>query len=117
VLFPSAYLTLAVSRVYNVSTNQTIQMPNTETQTERIQLRASASEKRLLQEAADTSKKTLSEFILVASITEAEIALSQRSRFVLDSNRWSKFIELLERPAAAKPALKKLLSRPSALER
>jgi len=92
-------------------------MTNTETQTERIQLRTSPSEKRLLQEAADTSKKTLSEFILVASVTEAEIALSQRSRFVLDSDRWSKFIEMLERPVTAKPALRKLLSRPSALER
>ena len=89
----------------------------TETQNERIQLRASASEKRLLQQAADTAKKTLSEFILNASITEAEIALSQRTRFVLDSDRWQQFIEILERPVSSKPALKKLLSRPSALER
>jgi uncharacterized protein (DUF1778 family) len=90
---------------------------NTETQTERIQLRASTSEKRLLQEAANSSKKTLSEFILGASITEAEISLSQRTRFVLDSDRWTKFIDLLERPVQEKPALKKLLTRPSVLER
>jgi uncharacterized protein (DUF1778 family) len=91
--------------------------PKIKTQTERIQLRASTSEKRLLQEAANTSKKTLSEFILGASITEAEIALSQRTRFVLDSDRWTKFIDLLERPVTAKPALKKLLTQPSVLER
>jgi uncharacterized protein (DUF1778 family) len=90
---------------------------NTETQTERIQLRASTSEKRLLQEAANSLKKTLSEFILGASITEAEISLSQRTRFVLDSDRWTKFIDLLERPVQEKPALKKLLTRPSVLER
>ena len=88
-----------------------------ETQTERIQLRASPSEKRLLQEAANTLKKTLSEFILIASVTEAEIALSERTRFVLDSDRWSKFIELLERPVTARPALKELLTEPSVLER
>jgi uncharacterized protein (DUF1778 family) len=92
-------------------------MNTTETQTERIQLRASRSEKRLLQEAANTSKKTLSEFILGASITEAEIALSARTRFVLDSERWSKFIDLLERPVTDKPALRKLLTQPSVLER
>jgi uncharacterized protein (DUF1778 family) len=89
----------------------------TETQNERIQLRASEGEKRLLQQAADTAKKTLSEFILNASITEAEIALSQRTRFILDSDRWQQFIETLERPVTSKPALKKLLRRPSALER
>ena len=92
-------------------------MTTTEVHNERIQLRASASEKRLLQQAADTAKKTLSEFILSASVTEAEIALSQRTRFVLDSDRWQKFIETLERPVTSKPALKKLLSQPSALER
>lgn len=84
---------------------------------ERIQLRASASEKRLLQEAADIEQKTLSEFILTASVTEAEIALSARTRFVLDSDRWTKFMQVLERPVSSKPALKKLLSQPSVLER
>jgi uncharacterized protein (DUF1778 family) len=91
---------------------------NKETQTERIQLRASTSEKRLLQEAANSSKKTLSEFILDASMVEAEIALSQQTVFLLDSERWTKFIELLERPVTtAKPALKKLLTEPGILER
>jgi len=90
---------------------------STENQTERIQLRASTSEKRLLQEAANSSKKTLSEFILEASTVEAEIRLADRTRFVLDSDRWSKFIDLLERPVTHKPALKKLLTRPSVLER
>ena len=104
--------------VYIVSTEyKSTIMPRLETQTERIQLRASPSEKRLLQEAAHISKKTLSEFILEKSVIEAEIALSQRTRFVLDSERWSRFIDLLERPIATKPALKKLLGDPSVLER
>jgi uncharacterized protein (DUF1778 family) len=104
--------------VYIVSTYHKITyMTTIETQTERIQLRVSASEKRLLQEAALASKKTLSEFILEKSVIEAEIALSQRTRFVLDSERWSKFIDLLERPVTTKPALKKLLKEPSVLER
>jgi uncharacterized protein (DUF1778 family) len=70
-----------------------------------------------LADAARASKKTLSEFILEKSLIEAEIALSQRTRFVLDSERWSKFIDLLERPVTTKPALKKLLREPSVLER
>lgn len=104
--------------MYIVSTeHKSTKMTTRETQTERIQLRASASEKRLLQDAARASKKTLSEFILEKSLIEAEIALSQRTRFVLDSERWSKFIDLLERPVTTKPALKKLLREPSVLER
>ena len=92
-------------------------MKTTKERAERIQLRVSKSEKRVLQKAAHASKKSLSKFILEKSITEAEIALSGQTRFVLDGDKWSKFVELLERPARTKPALKKLLSEPSILER
>jgi uncharacterized protein (DUF1778 family) len=71
----------------------------TKERAERIQLRVSKSEKRVLQEAAHASKKSLSEFILETSITEVEIAFSGRTRFVLDSDKWSKFVELLEHSA------------------
>ena len=89
----------------------------TETQTQRIQLRISPSQKHLLEEAAHVSKKTLSQFILEKSVIEAEIALSQRTRFVLDEEKWSLFMDLLERPLTVKPALQKLLNEPSVLER
>jgi uncharacterized protein (DUF1778 family) len=51
------------------------------------------------------------------SVIEAEIAPSQRTRFVLDDERWSQFMALLERPVTTKPALEKLLRKPSVLEK
>jgi uncharacterized protein (DUF1778 family) len=48
---------------------------------------------------------------------ESEIALSSRTRFVLDDEQWAKFMEMLERPVTTeKSAMKKLLTEPSALE-
>jgi uncharacterized protein (DUF1778 family) len=90
---------------------------NLEAQTERIQLRASTGEKRLLQEAAAASHKTLSEFILGTSVVEAEIALASRTRFVLGSKQWAKFMDMLEQPVTDKPRMRKLLTEPSVLER
>jgi uncharacterized protein (DUF1778 family) len=55
--------------------------------------------------------------VLRSSLTEAEIALSLRTRFVLNGEDWNKFVELLDRPATENPALRRLLTEPSALER
>jgi uncharacterized protein (DUF1778 family) len=86
-------------------------MKTTKERAERIQLRVSKNEKRVLQEATHASKKSLSKFILEKSITEAEIALSGQTRFVLDGDKWSKFVELLERPARTKTSLKEVAER------
>ncbi|MBW0000917.1 MAG: DUF1778 domain-containing protein [Verrucomicrobia bacterium] len=85
---------------------------------DRIELRATAAQKRILQEAADATHADLSQFVLRASLTEAEIILSSRSLFVLDDDKWNRLTEMLDTPAAApNAALKELLTEPSALER
>jgi uncharacterized protein (DUF1778 family) len=88
-----------------------------ESKSERIELRLTPSTKRIIQEAATAAHTDLSEFVLRSSLTEADIALSQRTRFVLNAEDWSKFVELLDRPATEDPALRRLLTEPSALER
>lgn len=83
--------------------------------TERIDVRASASVKQLLQEAARACHKNISEFLLDAGITAANQALADRRRFVLNDEQWDAFQQALDRPVQAKPRLKKLLSKPGVL--
>ncbi|RMX15874.1 DUF1778 domain-containing protein [Vandammella animalimorsus] len=83
--------------------------------TERIDVRASASVKQLLQEAARVCHKNVSEFLLDAGVTAAEQTLAERRQFVLDEAQWQLFEQALDRPVQSKPNLKKLLSEPGAL--
>lgn len=83
--------------------------------TERIDVRASASIKQLLQEAARACHKNVSEFLLDAGITAANQALADRRRFELDETSWAAFQQALDRPVQVKPRLAKLLNKPGVL--
>lgn len=83
--------------------------------TERIDVRASASIKQLLQEAARACHKNVSEFLLDAGITAANQALADRRRFELDEASWAAFQQALDRPVQAKPRLAELLTKPGVL--
>lgn len=80
--------------------------------TERIDVRANLSVKQLLQEAARTCHKSVSEFLLDAGISAANQALADRHRFLLDDLQWEAFQQALERPVQTNPRLKKLLTAP-----
>jgi uncharacterized protein (DUF1778 family) len=84
--------------------------------TERIDVRASASVKQLLQEAAHSCHKNVSEFLLDAGITAANLALADRRQFALSETQWAEFQQALDRPVQAKPRLKKLLTEPGVLD-
>ena len=84
--------------------------------TERIDVRASASVKQLLQEAALASHKNVSEFLLDAGVAAAEQALASRREFVLSEAQWQAFQEALDRPVQSKPKLKKLLQERGLLD-
>jgi uncharacterized protein (DUF1778 family) len=82
---------------------------------ERIDVRASAPVKQLLQQAAQAAHKNVSEFLLEAGIVAANQALADRLRFELAPGQWDAFQAALERPVSAKPRLKKLLTEPGLL--
>lgn len=88
-----------------------------EAKTERIEVRLTPRTKHILQEAASATHTDLSDFVLQSSLTEAEIALSRRTRFVLNDEDWDKFVALLDSPVTENSALRKLMNEPSALER
>ena len=77
---------------------------------ERIDVRASAPVKVLLQEAARAVHKNVSEFLLEAGINAANQTLAGRLRFELTPDKWDAFQAALDRPVASKPELKQLLS-------
>lgn len=83
--------------------------------TERIDVRTSPTVKQLLQDAARSCHKNVSEFLLDAGITAANQTLTDRRHFVLNGEQWDAFQQALDRPVQAKPRLRKLLSKPGAL--
>jgi uncharacterized protein (DUF1778 family) len=83
---------------------------------ERIDVRATAPIKQLLQDAARACHKNVSEFLLDAGVTAANQALADRRHFELDETQWLAFQEALERPVQTKPQLAKLLSEPGVLD-
>lgn len=84
--------------------------------TARIGVRATASVKQLLQEAARSCHKSVSEFLLDAGIAAANQELADRRHFDLNSEQWEEFQQALDRPVQAKPRLRKLLSESGVLE-
>jgi uncharacterized protein (DUF1778 family) len=76
---------------------------------ERIDIRANAWAKRILQEAARASHKNLSDYLLENGLAAAEQTLADRRLFGLDDEQWKKFQAVLNRPVKRKPRLAKLL--------
>jgi len=91
-------------------------MPRPSLKSERIDVRASAAAKNLLQQAAAAAHKNVSEFLLDAGLSAAAETLADRRAFVLDDAKWRAFQAALDRPARKKPRLAKLLSEPGVLE-
>jgi hypothetical protein len=87
-----------------------------DTKSERIEVRTTPTTKALLQRAAATSHKNVTDFLLEAGITAAEEALIDRRLFKLSEQQWLAFQEALDRPVVAKPRLVRLLSEKSVIE-
>jgi uncharacterized protein (DUF1778 family) len=71
---------------------------------------------RLVRQAADASQRTLTAFVVDAAVLEAERLLADRTRFVLSSEEWDRFVELLDRRPRDNPGLRKLFAKPSVFE-
>lgn len=80
---------------------------------ERLNLRSTEAEKRLLERAAEASHMTVSQFVMQAATRSAEDVLVEQTRFVLSAEQWSQFVELLDRPARVIPALAAAAARQS----
>jgi uncharacterized protein (DUF1778 family) len=71
----------------------------------RIHLRVSAEQARLIRRAAEAKRKTISEFVLDSACQSAESALYDLRTLRLDNEGWNQFTAALERDAREIPAL------------
>ena len=80
---------------------------------ERWDFRVASDTDRLVRQAAETADQTLTDFVVDAAVVEAERVLADRTQFVLDAERWDRFVELLDRAPQSNPGLEKLFSKQS----
>jgi uncharacterized protein (DUF1778 family) len=85
----------------------------TVTKDQRVNIRATPSEKALVDQAARATHMGVSQFMLQAALREAEDVLADQIRFVLPTGAWAEFTALLDRPARTIPALRKAASKAS----
>ena len=87
-----------------------------EQKTERIDIRTSATAKAVLQLAASSVNKSVSEFLLDTGLSAASEALADRKLFALNDQQWDQFQKALDADPKDKPALKKLLTEPGVFD-
>ncbi len=80
---------------------------------ERWDFRVGAETDRLVRQAAASSQRTLTDFVVDAAVVEAERLLADRTAFVLEQKQWERFVELVDRSPRDNPGLEKLFSKPS----
>ncbi|MBX9829703.1 MAG: DUF1778 domain-containing protein [Xanthobacteraceae bacterium] len=84
--------------------------------TEKLDLRLTPNAKRALQNAAQATHKTLSDFVLESALARADSVLADRQIFRLDARRWNAFLAALDAPPRPRPRLARLLSQPGILD-
>jgi uncharacterized protein (DUF1778 family) len=89
----------------------TIRKPLTQ-KVSRFSIRASATQKRVIAEAARIKDTTISDFVLEQSLTAAQQVIADQVQFRLPPKQWREFCEALDAPPKRIPALRRLLTKP-----
>ena len=85
--------------------------------TERLNVRVTEAQARLIRLAAKSSSENVSHFLVESACIRAEDTLASQVQFTYTPRQWDQFVAMLDRPAISKPRLKKLLTEPSILEK
>lgn len=88
-------------------------MPAHNARSERLNIRVSKRDKQLIEAAAGISRVSASHFVVAAAVRTAEETVADQSRFVLSQEEWTRFVEMLDRPAHVIPALEEAARKPS----
>ena len=83
---------------------------------DRWEFRVEAEADEFVRRAADVSHRTLTDFVVEAAVVAADRVLGDRTRFALDDEQWTRFVELLDRAPQENPGLTKLFAKPSTFE-
>jgi uncharacterized protein (DUF1778 family) len=82
-----------------------------------INLRAPATQRALIDQAAQVQGKTRTDFMLEAAYEKAQQVLLDRTVFALDAKSFERFVELLDAPVKTNKALNRLLTKRAPWER
>lgn len=82
----------------------------------RIDLRVNSTQKALLEQAAASLGKKLSDFVISASTEAAQLALADQNRFALPKDKMTLFLASLEEEPREIPELRALFTRKSVFE-
>ena len=93
----------AVRTLYVIAAVRSSTMANAKD--DRIHLRASAEQSRLIRRAAEMKRKTISEFVLDSACRSAESTLYDLRTIRLDQKSWNQFTSALDREAREVPEL------------
>jgi uncharacterized protein (DUF1778 family) len=85
--------------------------------TERLNVRVTESQARLIRLAARETRANVSSFLVESACLRAEEALASQQHLVYNPEQWKAFMAMLDRPVREKPRLRKLLAEPSVLEK
>ena len=97
--------------MYYVSTGENMSIQNeTSAKSSRLNLRVSAEQEELIRSAAASVHKTLTDFVLESAVEQAAQVLLDRQLFVVDTNEWADWQELLDRPAKFNQSFADLLA-------
>ncbi len=78
----------------------------------RFSIRASATQKRVIAEAARIKDTTISDFVLEQSLTAAQQVIADQVQFRLPQKQWKEVCDALDAPPKTIPALRRLLTKP-----
>lgn len=76
-----------------------------------LNIRAKETQRALIDTAAELLHKSRTEFILEMACQAAENVILDRRTFNLNDQQYAEFIDMLDAPVTAEPALEKLLAR------
>jgi uncharacterized protein (DUF1778 family) len=88
-----------------------------EPKSQRINFRISDAQESLLRRGAISKGQSMTEFIVESACTVADCELAMERDFRLPPDKWKEFLAILDRPAVANPALRRLLTEPSVIEK
>jgi uncharacterized protein (DUF1778 family) len=86
------------------------------TKVERLSIRLSTQADALIKDAAETLGTSVNDYVTQSAVDRAHQVLADQHHFTLDSDKWERFIEALDRPAKANDRLAEFLRRPSLLD-
>ena len=79
---------------------------------EKLDLRLSSSDKRILEAAASVSNRSVSEFVRDSALSRANEMLADRRTFLLSQSKWAEFQADLDAPTRDNPRRQRLLTEP-----